>query len=70
MSVDSIVEWISHVMGIELTDEQVRVLRKSFEDSVTTDDWQPIPEWTVGEAITDEAARIPDHVFTASVEEK
>ena len=66
MSADKAIEWITHVMGIELTAEQERTLRENFED-----DGQPLrPRWAsgnkAGEAIMDEAARIPKHIFMDS----
>lgn len=53
MSADKAIEWITHVMGIELTAEQERTLRENFED-----DGQPLrPRWAsgnkAGEAIMD-----------------
>ena len=63
MNADKAIEWITHVMGIELTAEQERTVRKNFED-----DGQTLrPRWVsgnkAGEAIMDEAARIPEHIF-------
>lgn len=69
MNADKAIEWITHVMGIELTAEQERTLRENFED-----DGQMLrPRWVsgnkAGEAIMDEAARNPKHIFMGTYRE-
>lgn len=58
MDADKVIEWITHVMGIEPTTHQQDMARQMLKGNAPT------------AAIMDEGIRIPDHAFIPDAGEK